>query len=76
MTDKYTNLDEIHRLSDRQLAEATFLLLASLAERLTGYVPFVVGDGYGGMPDIIHGANGPVVWLKPSVSALKCEQGG
>lgn len=60
-----SNLDEVRALSDRQLAEATFMVLCALSERLTGQVPVVVTDGYAGMPEIIHAGDGPVVWLTP-----------
>jgi hypothetical protein len=60
---EFTNLYEIRRLSDRELAEATFLLLSALSERLTGKAPVIVRDGYDGMPSLICGADGSVAWL-------------
>jgi hypothetical protein len=69
----YPNSGTIHRLSDRELSEAIFLLLCSLSERMTGQVPALVGDGYDGMPNIICAADGPVVWLDPPDPAARRE---
>ena len=62
----YTSRDEIRRLSDRQLAEVSFLLLCALAERLTGKVPCIVEPEYQGMPRFIYGADAEIEWLSPS----------
>ena len=72
----YTSLDAIRDLSDRDLAEATFLVLCALAERLTGHIPCVIQGNYDGMPNIIHGADGRVEWLRHSVSEPRGGSGG
>jgi hypothetical protein len=57
--------DAIRDLSDRDLAEATFLVLCALAEQLTCRIPVIIQGDYDGMANIIHGADGRVVWLTP-----------
>jgi hypothetical protein len=59
----HSSLDTIRSLSDRELAEANFLMLCALAERMTGHVPCLVRDGDDGMPDFIYGADAHIAWL-------------
>jgi hypothetical protein len=70
----FTSLDVIHRLTDRELSEAIFLMLCAFAERSTGRVPCLVAEGSSSMPTLIHGADGRVAWLEPpAVAARSCE---
>jgi hypothetical protein len=66
VSEKYgPRFEAIRRMPDRELLEATFMLLSALAERLTGEAPvFATADN--GMPNFICAADGPISWLPAS----------
>jgi hypothetical protein len=51
-------------LSDRELIMAVFLTLSAVAERLTGQVPCLMMPTPSGLPKIMHGGDGRVVWIE------------
>ena len=61
---RFTSQDAIDSLSERELSNATFLIVCALAERLTGKVPCLALPR-GEIPSLIHGADGHVTWLEP-----------
>jgi hypothetical protein len=55
-TPKAAALDVVNDLSDRELSEATFLIVCALAERLTGQIPcLLTPNNPGEPPNLIHG---------------------
>jgi len=67
---RFSSLDALGLLSDREVINATFLIVSARAERLTGQVPCLVTEERAEFPSFIHGADGQVVWLTPRDQGL------